>query len=336
MCQKLRVRPLREALTSLNIDFTLEDSLEVVRQRLRRYIHVRRQSELSVHADASHTLSNISDVWPQLVPQSVKDDLLQQFKSSTSSATLSSVTCAACTVSVLRSQSECVDVRSINVDLLERPDVRRNKDGCIVDSAWYDSQTALDVNAVLTNRPNVLLDSGGVQIRGEDDTWLLLCPNCCSSLKCNRVPPLSLANHLYLGSVPSVLQDLSIVEEAMIAQCRAKCWIVQLKEENSSVHSSTSQRGLRGNIIIYPQKITGICKVLPPSLEDLAALMCVVFVGSQPPSQDWLQSNAKPLLVRVHRVRAALQWLKAHNPLYKDIIINTAVLDSLPQEGILP
>lgn len=42
---------------------------------------------------------------------------------------------------------------------------------------------------------------------------------------------------MYLGPIPSELKDLTPIEEleAMIACCRAKCWIVQLKEENQSV-----------------------------------------------------------------------------------------------------
>ncbi|KAJ3761498.1 hypothetical protein EV360DRAFT_92986 [Lentinula raphanica] len=122
----------------------------------------------------------------------------------------------------------------------------------------------------------------------------------------------------------------------MIAQCRAKCWIVQLKEENSDYHSPTSQRGLRGNIIIYPQKVSGIAKLLPPTLDELASAVCVIFVGANPPSQEWLRTKAKPLAIRPHKVRAALAWLKAHNPLYEDVEINFSVLDSLPDEHFLP
>ncbi|KAJ3772891.1 hypothetical protein FB446DRAFT_764700 [Lentinula raphanica] len=122
----------------------------------------------------------------------------------------------------------------------------------------------------------------------------------------------------------------------MIAQCRSKCCIVQLKEENSASPSPTSQRGVRGNIIIYPQKVSGVSTLLPPTLDELAAVICVVFVGAHPPTQEWLRTKAKPLLIRAQRVRAALQWLKLHNPLYKDININDRLLDSLPDEHVLP
>lgn len=34
---------------------------------------------------------------------------------------------------------------------------------------------------------------------------------------------------------------------SMIARCRAKCWVVQLKEEKQSVVTPDSQRGMKGH-----------------------------------------------------------------------------------------
>ncbi|KAJ7915027.1 hypothetical protein B0H13DRAFT_1610926, partial [Mycena leptocephala] len=55
---------------------------------------------------------------------------------------------------------------------------------------------------------------------------IAICRRCCTDLKANKVSPLSTANNNYLGLVPPELKDLTIVEEAMIWLCRAKCWIV--------------------------------------------------------------------------------------------------------------
>ncbi len=46
--------------------------------------------------------------------------------------------------------------------------------------------------------------------------------------------------------------------------------------------------------------------------------------------------KAKPLIVRRERVRAALRWLKIHNPLYADVIIDEEALDNLPVLDIAP
>ncbi|KAJ7086533.1 hypothetical protein C8R44DRAFT_531715, partial [Mycena epipterygia] len=121
----------------------------------------------------------------------------------------------------------------------------------------------------------------------------------------------------------------------MIARCRAKCWIIQLKEEDD-YSTPITQRGVRGHVIVYPQKPSAIAKVLPPSIEEVITPICVIFVGSNPPTSEWLQKKAKPLTVRKERVLTALTWLKSHNPLYKDIEINSRVFDGQPDETILP
>ena len=59
--------------------------------------------------------------------------------------------------------------------------------------------------------------------------------------------------------------------------------------------------------------------------------MCVVFVGSKPPTKEWLLEHAKPLIVRQEKVWNALQWLKVHNHLYHNIELNEDVLKTLPQ-----
>ncbi|KAG1901510.1 uncharacterized protein F5891DRAFT_898113, partial [Suillus fuscotomentosus] len=122
----------------------------------------------------------------------------------------------------------------------------------------------------------------------------------------------------------------------MIARCRAKCWIIQLKEENQDLQLSTNQRGIKGHIIVYPQRPEGIANVLPPSVDDIITPICIIFVGSCPPTRAWLEEKAKPLIARREKVRAALVWLKEHNHLYKDIIIDFDVLNSMEEKMLMP
>ncbi|KAJ7125919.1 hypothetical protein C8R44DRAFT_593527, partial [Mycena epipterygia] len=121
----------------------------------------------------------------------------------------------------------------------------------------------------------------------------------------------------------------------MIARCRAKCWIIQSKEEDD-YSTPITQRGVRGHVIVYPQRPSAIAKVLPPSIEEIITPICVIFVGSKPPTTEWLQKKAKPLTVPKEKVLNALAWLQAHNPLYKDVEINPRVFDGQPDEAILP
>ena len=82
---------------------------------------------------------------------------------------------------------------------------------------------------------DILLDPKGVHHSESNEVYLKLCSPCLSSLRSGKVPPLSLANHNFLGAVPDELKDLTVVEEAMIAHCRVKCWIIQLKEDNQDL-----------------------------------------------------------------------------------------------------
>ncbi|KAJ7506421.1 hypothetical protein B0H11DRAFT_1903795 [Mycena galericulata] len=127
---------------------------------------------------------------------------------------------------------------------------------------------------------------------------------------CGKVPRLALSNHNYLGPVTNELKNLTFVEEAMIARCRAKCWIIQLKDEGD-YSTPITQRGVCGPVV-YPQKLSAIAKILPPSLEEVITPICVILVLS------------------------ALARLSTHNPLYKDVEIETSVFDGLPDEMILP
>ncbi|KAJ6503609.1 hypothetical protein C8R45DRAFT_817889 [Mycena sanguinolenta] len=122
----------------------------------------------------------------------------------------------------------------------------------------------------------------------------------------------------------------------MIALCRSKCWIIQLKEEKQDLVLQSTQRGIKGHVIVYPQQPSNIANILPPSVEEITAPVCILFVGSTAPTPEWLREHAKPLAVNAARVRRALVWLKDHNPLYRDITINDECLEHLEQNPVLP
>ncbi|KAG1748253.1 uncharacterized protein EDB91DRAFT_1021870, partial [Suillus paluster] len=183
---------------------------------------------------------------------------------------------------------------------------------------------------------DILLDERGFDKHIDGNIDLNFCQSCFASVKKKRLPTTAIANHHLLGPVPDELKDLMVIEEAMIARCRAKCWVIHLKEENSNLHLPHSQRGMKGHIIIYPQNPSVITQVLPPSLDEVVTPVCVLFVGSSPPMQEWLRTKASPLIIRCERVRHALEWLSQHNKLYKDVIINHGALDELESEQLLP
>ncbi|KZO95864.1 hypothetical protein CALVIDRAFT_482310, partial [Calocera viscosa TUFC12733] len=122
----------------------------------------------------------------------------------------------------------------------------------------------------------------------------------------------------------------------LVARCRAKCCVVQLKEGKPPRSSPISQRGIVGHVIIYPQRPETLLSLLPPSLDDVGDMICIIFVGAHPPTREWLLQHARPLVVRKKRVVGALRWLAAHNPLYNGIGIDESVLAPLHEEDVLP
>jgi hypothetical protein len=143
----------------------------------------------------------------------------------------------------------------------------------------FESELILELSGV----HQISRDTSGYEIN--------LCLSCLRAIEKGKTPALALANCTYLGSVPSELQYLTPIEESMVALCRAKCWIVQLSEQDDHDPDHTFphiQRGFHGNIIIYPQQPQQIATILPPSVEQITSPICVIFVGSSPPSHEWL------------------------------------------------
>jgi hypothetical protein len=143
-----------------------------------------------------------------------------------------------------------------------------------------------------------------------------------------------LANHNYIGQIPGELEGLTIAKEMMIVKCHVKCFILHLHEETDSIPNA--QHGLKGDVIIFPQKTSPILMKLPPPVENVVTPICVLFVGSHSLTPEWLRQHARPLIVRREKIRNALRWLQQHNYLYHDINIDNERLASLDDEDILP
>lgn len=140
--------------------------------------------------------------------------------------------------------------------------------------------------------PSGIVDNSGMA----EDPRLHLRRLCLLSLCSGRLPKFALANDMYLGDVPDELLSLGPVEESMIAFCRAKCWILQLQTQknlenlegdvNGFSHNTNCQRGFCGHVIVFPQKPEVVATELPPSIEDIAISVCVIFIGSTLPSRQ--------------------------------------------------
>ena len=335
--QTMSLKPLRRVLNHLDVPFDSDDLLNQLHKCLKLYVSrmqkARSESDLSwkkLFDDLVDTREN----WPQLVSSSMKDRIREHFLRLTGSVALKNGVCAACAELCQDQSLHLVKASTIDLNLLRQPDAFKNDDPFV--QPWLDPRVTSPV-FLFADGPlaGVLVHPKGVSGQGIE-TELALCNDCLGCLHRGHVPDLALSNHLFLGEVPPELKDLTVVEESMIALCQAKCCIVHLKADGKEYASHSVQRGVKGNLIIYPQQPSEIAKKLPPSIEDITSPICVLFVGAHPPSEEWLRDKAKPLAVRGNKVRQALLWLKRHNSLYKDVEIDEDVLLRLDSDPVLP
>ena len=331
--------PMLRLFKIQNIDYDYEDSLKILRKKLQKHVNNLRSQIGTAKINDEVMREETRTNWPQKVPQSLKEKIASLFLEDTSSEKLRMFTCASCSEDCLLSRKITVNAQDISLSPLHRPDRRcalKNLQGS-VDDEWLDPSCVIPPLHENAFDPEALLDQKGVEIKGDNSgAQLSFCSDCHACLLKSKTPPLSLANHMFLGDVPLELKELTIVEEAMIAKCRAKSWVVQLQAKNDSTCLPNSQRGLKGHTIVYPQQPQALARILPPSVPEVCTPICVIFVGSQKPTNQWLKTQAKPLIVRRERVRTALEWLKAHNPLYTDIEIDYSALQTFPEDDLLP
>lgn len=336
---KMALKALRCVLQLLGIPYEPGAAVSKLRRLFKKYLreltvgskqpaarprHVRREEH---RAAATAALQTVASDWPSVVSADLKTRLLQAFRDATSVESLSVYTCACCAESCPQSTQHIMKIAELPVDLLSCP------------SLPAESFSSLPA---LPQASSVPLDPRGVLSASNE---VRLCSSCFSSLRHDKLPACALANNMVLGSVPPELADLTPIEESMIALCRAKATIFQLRpsghdDENSSagsdIHLPNLQRGMKGHVIIHPQHTEYVVDALPPPIADIVKPVCIIFVGSSPPSREWLLAKAKPLAVSRERVLRALNWLKLHNYLYRDIRIDHDVLAAIPADGLLP
>lgn len=330
---RLPLRPLQRLMHLYAVAFREDVSLNRNRQSMKIFV-----DRLHTQLASSHS-SQCSDqtYWPQIISDDQKVQLLKNFMNEMSSDSLHGFVCGCCNGQQNINQRCEVLLDDINLALLRCPDRRVMNDN-VVDADCLDSDCtppSFSISDEYRVLCDVLVVSEGLILRDGIPCGLQLCLSCHRSLQRGLTPDLSLANHMYIGVILDVLRDLTVVEEAMIVRCRAKSCIIQLRESVDGAVVN-AQCVLRGHIIVFPQQPEYVMDLLPPPLEDIAAYICILFVGSRPPSQEWMHMHARPLLVHKEKVRQALMWLQVHNRFYKHVQLNNQVLDSMEDEGILP
>ncbi|KAJ7061712.1 hypothetical protein C8F01DRAFT_987159, partial [Mycena amicta] len=165
------------------------------------------------------------------------------------------------------------------------------------------------------------------------------CKTCCRAIKRNKfvaLPLYSWANGCWIGDRPPELSDLTYVEELVIAKAHTtKCWAKINTASNTN--PLLQQRAASGNVCIHPHEISELATQLPRPMSSLYdEIVVIVVAGRQEANAETFRRT--PLIVRRGYILRALNWLKAHNPLYRDIQIDYAALQEYPsdEDGCVP
>ncbi len=174
---------------------------------------------------------------------------------------------------------------------------------------------------------------------GATKETVYLCNDCRNQLKKDLRPRLSLSNNMWIGDVPRELQNLTLPERLLLAKYFPSAYIVKLfpKQKNAFTWDRRQMHSaLRGNVSTYrldPRQVASMIdgRLFPPPARILSATIGITFVGPK-----GLREPTMPAMFRVRRwkVREALLWLKANNPLYSDIEISEERLLELPEDGV--
>ncbi|CAF4684330.1 unnamed protein product [Rotaria sp. Silwood2] len=234
-----------------------------------------KQNNENISTGQKFTHSN----WPGPISRDLKETRLQQFLEQMSMSKLAEATCAVCNIRTPAKDAKKIPISKIpNIDLLKASEELKT----LIKNSTENTATLSDDNNTHT-----------------------------TSHTEKQIPKFSVANNMWLGDIPTVLQGLTIPEEKLISLYRHNSCIIKLQ---SPFHSTTTaQTALKGNCITFLQNVPNIVNSLPLTLADLCDTLKVIFIGARPPDRLHLK---KVLTVRKKRIIQALQWLKKYNMLY--------------------
>ena len=149
-----------------------------------------------------------------------------------------------------------------------------------------------------------------------------ICNTCLKSVSKNQVPLFALANGLWLGNIPEVLQNLSYAEQLLIARVRHNRCIIRV---SSGMHK------MKANAISFANPMPKIDNILPPPADEMDDVLAFIYTGPCRPTKAEFERT--PLLVRRNKVAKALEWLKLNHVDYFDLEISQKNLDTYPEDG---
>ncbi|KAI0698760.1 hypothetical protein C8Q76DRAFT_633827, partial [Earliella scabrosa] len=252
----------------------------------------------------------------QLADDALRRGIIREWQDEVSTSGLTHVVCAACARRTLKGEICSVHANEANLHLLRNDSLPEAVKPTTYNFDAY--KRALLCPAGMTNR------------------WvlahILLCRTCQRELCVKkRMPKLCLANWLYYGyeQLPVSVKDAfgHATQFDKLLVCRARASRISYRFTELGVKDAaprepggrndpiTSQRCIRGNVLVMPQNSTHLNSVLPPAPEVIRNFVCAVFIGKTRPTRDTI-GRLGPVLVHKSLVHTMIQFLLAANPHY--------------------
>ena len=150
----------------------------------------------------------------------------------------------------------------------------------------------------------------------KDKVWV--CKTCDYALRRGRVPAQAKANKLDLEDIPVELSDLNPLEDRLLSLRIPFMKMVALP--------CGKQRAIHGPAVNVPTDLTPMCTLLP-RLPSQAQMVPMKLKRKLCYKGHYMYQYVRPA-----KVLAALEWLTANNPLYKDVQINSDWLDDAARD----
>ena len=264
-------------------------------------IEFKKESPYSTNTVDKPTVHDLKNLFPPLPPSNNDiEKIVQGFCAATNPSLLMEAGCAVC--GLLCQLKNLILLTNIDVDL----------EPLVVSEITRQERTS---NADKINEiPGPVLEPDCRHV----------CKECLVSLKKGKMPKMSLANGLWLGKVPKVLQDLKYAEKLLIARVRHNRCIVKVK--------ASGRYKMRANAIVFENPIPKVYDLLPPPLEEFDQILAFMFTGPCKPTKDDLKRT--PLLVRRNKVANALRWLILNHLDYEGVEISEENLNQYPVEDV--
>ncbi|EWY79575.1 hypothetical protein FOYG_17269 [Fusarium oxysporum NRRL 32931] len=161
-----------------------------------------------------------------------------------------------------------------------------------------------------------------------------VCRECRAGLQNGRLPKACSVNNMHIGCehrYPKELDDLSPVEERLIALHAPFGYITKFTVDNKAPSGLKYRKHVKGHIVVFPNKVDDlVATVLPHPLLEAIENIHVSWSGSSKPNPT---DVGHLLQVRKTIVRKALVWLQKNNPLYEHVAINHSEIDCWQYEG---